>query len=50
MQAMRAGLDDEFSSAVRDLAVDLQTSIALSRVLVRTLARLSPACGVAGRV
>jgi hypothetical protein len=47
MQAMRAGLDDEFSGAVRDLAADLQTSIALSRVLVRTLACLSPACGVA---
>src|SRR6478672_12578650 len=47
MQTIQAGLDEDIFGLVRVMAADVQTSIALNRVLVRTLATLSPDCGVA---
>lgn len=47
MQTMQANSNEDIFGLVRGVAADLQTSIALNRVLVRTLATLSADCGVA---
>ena len=47
MQTLQAGLDEDVCGLLRDMAADLQTSIALNRVLVRTLATVSPDSSVA---
>jgi hypothetical protein len=47
MQTLQAGSDEDVCGLLRDIAADLQTSIALNRVLVRSLATVSPDCGVA---
>jgi hypothetical protein len=44
---MRADLDEDICGLLRTVAADVQTSIALNTVLVRTLATLSGDCGVA---
>src|SRR3954465_10297582 len=47
MKTAPVGFDDEIYGLVRGMAVDVQTSMALNRIVFRTLATLSRDCGVA---